>query len=114
MNKVMCNWSPHCDSKTCPHKIPHYSHPTPTSGSTPQCEDKNTYCYSQERAVNCVEVKEERMNTNQRRAIRLANGILRDMAGCIATDIQKRENVCFLPRQKARPGKCRDCQYWKG
>jgi len=52
------------------------------------------------------------------KAIKLANDILGEMAksqyGCIANDIEKRDNICFLPRQKARLAKCQDCQYWRG
>ena len=49
-------------------------------------------------------------------AIKLANEIFRDMAktGCIATDSQKRTAICFLPRQRARFEKCKDCLYWRG
>ena len=45
-------------------------------------------------------------------AIRLANEILKTLAGCKATDTQKREIVCLLPRRKARPEKCNSCPYW--
>ncbi len=53
--KVMCNWTPHCENEDCPHRLPHlpmFSH------NNPECERKNTYCYYQDRPVNCVEVKE--------------------------------------------------------
>ena len=54
MNKVMCNWSPHCDIETCPHRTPHY--PMVGKNNHPQCQQKNTYCYSKEKNVNCVKV----------------------------------------------------------
>jgi len=51
---VMCNWAPHCDVESCPHKIPHY----PRSGRNhPQCIGKNIYCFFKKRSVECVEVK---------------------------------------------------------
>ncbi len=59
MKEVMCNWTPHCENTSCPHHYPH----SPIAGTDtefghPQCEDKGTFCYSENRAVNCVEVRE--------------------------------------------------------
>jgi len=55
MKKVMCNWTPHCEIMSCPHRIPHL--PMVSKDNRPQCQKKGAYCYSKERAVNCVEVK---------------------------------------------------------
>ncbi len=55
MHQVMCNWSPHCDIETCPHKTPHY--PMVGRNNRPQCNQKNVYCYRKEIKVNCVRVK---------------------------------------------------------
>ena len=53
-DRVMCNLSPHCALNTCPHKTPHI----PMVGNQhPNCQDEDTYCYWQDRPVNCVEVK---------------------------------------------------------
>ena len=52
---IKCNWAVICQDDCCPHFYPHLSHPV-TPYRFPQCEDKGTYCYIEERQVNCVPV----------------------------------------------------------
>jgi len=56
-NKVMCNWAPHCENIYCVHRHPHSAYPNPSKNGKPQCEDKGVFCYSENRDVNCVEVR---------------------------------------------------------
>jgi len=55
MDKVICNWSPHCDIEACPHKIPHY--PMVGKNNKPQHQEKDTYCFIKDKMVKCVLVK---------------------------------------------------------
>ena len=55
MTKLMCNWTPHCDIMTCPHRTPHF--PMVSKNNKPQCQQKGAYCYPKEHSVHCVIVK---------------------------------------------------------
>jgi len=57
---VMCSWTPHCENMNCPHRYPHTPYPSPSKNVRPQCEDKNVFCYSENKQVNCVPVIESR------------------------------------------------------
>ena len=55
MTLIKCNWAVICQDDCCPHYRPHLTHPV-NPYKHPQCEDKNTCCYVEGRAVNCVPV----------------------------------------------------------
>ena len=56
-NKYLkCNWAVWCGDEACPHFRPHLTHPTSHENRHPECEDIGTYCYSEDKLVNCVSV----------------------------------------------------------
>ena len=74
---LKCNWAVICQDDCCPHFRPHLTHPV-NPYKHPQCEDKNTFCYTEERAVNCVPVlgvKTTDYDALDREAKRLENGV---------------------------------------